>query len=115
MGSVVNEIISTREIVPFVQLIQGVDRFSVGTHVRGSRKAFLLIEPERIPTMTLSFNVGRIILLDIIVGRFSFMIERQPDYRRFGVVHEGKGAITIEIPYASIYLTDEKRFQLNSL
>ena len=49
------------------------------------------------------------IIFDIRLGRFSILAQRETVGHTFKVTREGPGEITVDLPYVSIILTNERR------
>lgn len=49
------------------------------------------------------------IIFDIRLGHFSILCQREPDGRTFKATREGPGEIIVDLPYATIILTNYRR------
>jgi len=51
------------------------------------------------------------IIFDIRLGRFSILAQRETVAHGFRVTQEGPGEITLDLPYISFTLTNERRVE----
>jgi hypothetical protein len=49
------------------------------------------------------------IIFDIRLGRFTILAQRETVAHTFKVTREGPGEVIIDLPYVSIFLTNESR------
>lgn len=49
------------------------------------------------------------IIFDIHIGRFSILAQRETVAHAFKVAQEGPREITVDLPYVSVILTNERR------
>ncbi|WP_375227886.1 hypothetical protein [Roseobacter sp. S98] len=49
------------------------------------------------------------IIFDFRLGHFSILAQREPNWHAFKVTREGPGEIAVDLPSATIVLTDYRR------